>query len=146
MGYLDFKYTSLPPGVVPATPAATGSISLDSDLPFSPSFTFNGSANGTPARSAVSGYFWVRTDDRYSDEDFIDPDNSFATAQPSYSLIHVRLPVSRRARWNATGDLPAGNQPDRRTDRRDGVTSGPKLSQITYKPPRQWVVGVHFRF
>jgi hypothetical protein len=29
----------------------------------------------------------------------------------------------------------------------NGVTSGPNGSQIvSYKPPRQWLLGVHFRF
>jgi iron complex outermembrane receptor protein len=144
VGYLDFKYTSLLPGVVPAVPAATGSISLDAELPFSPSFTFNGSAAYSHAVRDF-GYFSVRMDYRYSDEYFIDPDNSFATAQPSYSLVDARVSFTPRA-----GRTELFVQGTNLTDEAivaNGVTSGPNGSQIvTYKPPRMWVVGVHFRF
>ena len=144
VGYLDFEYTSLLPGVVPAVPAATGSISLDADLPFSPSFTFNGSAVYARPVGGL-GYFSVRTDYRYSDKYYIDPDNSFATAQPAYSLIDARVAFTPRAGRteiflqgiNLTDEAVVAN----------GVTSGPNGSQIvSYKPPRQWIVGAHFRF
>ena len=144
IGYLDFKYTSLLPGVVPAAPAPTGSISLDAKLPFSPEFTFNSSASYSRATGSI-GYFSVRADYRYSDEYFIDPDNSFATMQPAYHLFDARVaftPRSGRTELflqgiNLTNEAIVAN----------GVTSGPNGSQIvSYKPPRQWVAGVHFRF
>ena len=144
VGYLDFKYTSLLPGVVPAVPAATGSISLDADLPFSPTFTFNGSATYARPVSDI-GYFSVRADYRYSDEYFIDPDNSFATSQPSYSLFDARVSFTPRA--GRTEIFVQGTNLTDEAIVANGVTSGPNGSQIvTYKPPRQWVVGVHFRF
>ncbi len=65
LGYLDFKYTSLLPGVVPAAPAPTGSISLDAELPFSPKFTFNGAVDYAVAIGRA-GYLTLRADYRYS--------------------------------------------------------------------------------
>ena len=75
LGYLDFKYTSLLPGVVPPAPAPTGSISLDAELPFSPKFTFNGAVDYAVAMGRV-GYLTLRADYRYSAKYYIDPDNS----------------------------------------------------------------------
>jgi iron complex outermembrane receptor protein len=144
VGYLNFKYTSLLPGVVPAAPAATGSISLDSKLPFSPAFTFNGTAVYAHALGSL-GSFSLRGDYRFSDKYFIDPDNSPATSQPSYSLIDARVAFAPRGGrteffvqgMNLTDEAIVAN----------GVTSGPNGSQIvTYKAPRQWVIGAHFRF
>lgn len=144
LGYLDFEYTSLLPGVVPATPAPTGSISLDSELPFSPKFTLNGTVDYAVAMGRL-GYLTLRTDYRYSDEYFIDPDNSFRTAQPAYGSVDVRAGVTPRAGrievfiqgTNLTNEAVIAN----------GVTSGPNGSQIvTYKPPRQWTSGIRVRF
>ena len=144
IGYLDFKYTSLLPGVVPPAAAPTGSISLDAELPFSPSFTFNGSA--AYARTAGNiGYFSARFDYRYSDEYFIDPDNSFATMQPAYGLVDARVGFTPRA--GRTEIFVQGTNLTNEAIVANGVTSGPNGSQIvSYKPPRQWVVGAHFRF
>ncbi len=129
---------------MPAVPAATGSISLDAELPFSPTFTFNGSATYARPVSDI-GYFSVRADYRYSDEYFIDPDNSFATSQPSYSLFDARVSFTPRA--GRTEIFVQGTNLTDEAIVANGVTSGPNGSQIvTYKPPRQWVVGVHFRF
>jgi iron complex outermembrane receptor protein len=144
VGYLDFHYTSLLPGVVPAVPAATGSISLDAELPFSPSFTFNGGASYA-LRAGAAGYFSLRADYRYSDEYFIDPDNSFATMQPAYSLFDARVGFTPRA--GRTEIFVQGTNLANEAVVANGVTSGPNGSQIvSYKPPRQWVVGAHFRF
>jgi iron complex outermembrane receptor protein len=144
VGYLDFKYTSLLPGVVPATPVPTGSISLDAELPFSPSFTFNGSATYAHAMGRI-GYFSVRTDYRYSDNYFIDPDNSPATSQPAYSLVDARVSVMPRS--GRTEVFVQGTNLTNEAVVANGVTAGANGSQIvTYKPPRQWVIGVHFRF
>ena len=144
LGYLDFEYTSLLPGVVPAAPAPTGSISLDAELPFSPKFTFNGTADYAVAMGRI-GYLALRADYRYSDKYYIDPDNSFATAQPAYGALDARVAVTPRAGrfevflqgTNLTNEAIIAN----------GVTSGPNGSQIvTYKPPRQWTSGVRVRF
>jgi iron complex outermembrane receptor protein len=144
VGYLDFKYTSLLPGVVPPAPAATGSINLDSELPFSPSFTFNGAATYAAALRDVA-YFSVRMDYRYSDEYFIDPDNSPATSQPAYSLVNARVAVMPRN--GKTEFFVQGTNLTNEAIVANGVTSGPNGSQIvSYKPPRQWLLGVHFRF
>jgi iron complex outermembrane receptor protein len=130
--------------VVPATPAATGSISLDAELPFSPSFTFNGSAAYARPVSDI-GFFSVRSDYRYSSEYFIDPDNSFATAQPAYHLFDTRVAFTPRA--GRTEFFVQGTNLTNESIVANGVTSGPNGSQIvSYKPPRQWVLGVHFRF
>jgi iron complex outermembrane receptor protein len=143
-GYLDFKYTSLLPGVVPATPAPTGSISLDAELPFSPKFTLSGNAAYACPVGRL-GYLSVRTDYKYSDKYFIDPDNTFATAQPAYGTIDFRTAVIPRASHveifvqgtNLTNEAVIAN----------GVTSGPNGSQVvTYRPPRQWSAGLLVRF
>jgi iron complex outermembrane receptor protein len=143
-GYLDFEYTSLLPGVVPATPAPTGSISLESELPFSPKFTVNASVDYAVAMGRI-GYLTLRTDYRYSDKYFIDPDNSPRTAQPAYSLIDVRAAVTPRAgRFDV---FIQGTNLSNEAVVANGVTSGPNGSQIvTYRPPRQWSSGIRVRF
>ena len=144
MGYLDFKYTSLLPGVVPPAAAPTGSISLDSELPFSPAFTFNTAATYAAALGDLA-FFSVRMDYRYSDRYFIDPDNSPATSQPAYHLVNLRAGVMPRN--GRTEFFVQGTNLTNEAIVANGVTSGPNGSQIvSYKPPRQWVVGVHFRF
>ncbi len=144
LGYLDFWYTSLLPGVVPATAAATGSISLDAQLPFAPKLTLNGSASYTvPVGSA--GFLSVRGDWKHSSKYYIDPDNSFATAQPDYDTFDARVAVTPRS-----GKLELFVQGTNLTNQAivaNGVTSAPNGSQIvTYKPPRQWTSGIRFRF
>jgi iron complex outermembrane recepter protein len=144
IGYLGFEYTSLLPGVVPAAPAPTGSISLDAKLPFSPKFTFNGTIDYAVTMGRV-GYLTLRTDYRYSDMYFIDPDNSSGTAQPAYSMIDMRAALTPRAGrfevfiqgTNLTNEAVIAN----------GVTSGPNGSQmVTYRAPRQWTSGIRVRF
>jgi iron complex outermembrane receptor protein len=144
LGFLDFKYTSLLPGVVPAAPAPTGSISLDAELPFSPKFTFNGTVDYAVAMGRV-GYLTLRADYRYSAKYYIDPDNSSNTAQPAYSQIDMRAGVTPR-----TGRIELfvhGTNLSNEAVVANGVTSGPNGSQIvTYKPPRQWLSGLRFKF
>ncbi len=144
LGFLDFEYTSLLPGVVPATPAATGSISLASTLPFSPRLTMNAHA-AYVAPLGGAAYLSLRADYKYSSEYFIDADNSPATAQPAYSTFDGRIAVTPRS-----GRLEVFVQGANLTNEAivaNGVTSGPNGSQIvTYKPPRQWSSGLRVKF
>ncbi len=144
LGLLDFEYTSLLPGVVPAAPASTGSISLASQLPFSPKATMNAGVAYSFAVGRV-GFMSLRSDYKYSGKYYIDPDNSFGTAQPAYHTIDARAAVTPRSGKielfvqgvNLTNEAIVAN----------GVTSGPNGSQIvTYKPPRQWTSGIRVTF
>jgi iron complex outermembrane receptor protein len=144
IGVLDFKYTALLPGVVPAVPAPTGSISLDAELPFSPRFTFNSTVDYAVALGRA-GYLTMRADYRYSSRYYIDPDNSINTSQPSYGQIDLRAGFTPRA--GRVEVFVQGTNLSNEAIVANGVTSGPNGSQmVTYKPPRQWVSGLRFRF
>ena len=83
--------------------------------------------------------------DEESKQYFIDPDNSFATSQPSYNLFDARVAFTPRA--GRTEIFVQGTNLTDEAIVANGVTSGPNGSQIvTFKPPRMWVAGVHFRF
>ncbi len=144
LGLLDFHYTSLLPGVVPAAPASTGSISLSAQLPFSPKVTMNTGGSYSFAVGAL-GFVSMRADYKYSSKYFIDPDNTLATAQPAYHTVDARVAVTPRSGRlelfvqgiNLTNEAIVAN----------GVTSGPNGSQVvTYKPPRQWTSGLRVKF
>jgi iron complex outermembrane receptor protein len=136
LGYQDFEYTRLAAGV--------SGIALDNQLPFQSELTGNlGISYAIPLGTA--GDLTVRGDYRYSDRYFIDAENTLAVSQAPYDSFDARIawsPVS--GAWelfaqgiNLTDEAIVAN----------GVTSPANNSQIvTYKPPRQYSVGVRVNF
>ena len=124
VGYLDFEYTSLAPGVV--------GITLDRTLPFSPELV---AAFGVQYVFPLGslGDLSVRADYRYSDEYFIDPDNTIAISQPSYETVDARIGYTTAS--GAAEIYVGGTNLTDEAIVANGVNSPPNGSQIvTYKP------------
>ena len=137
IGYQDFELTSLEPGVQLAC-------QLDCKLPFAPELTANLSAAYTFALGAL-GDLTMRLDYKYSDEYYIDADNTEAVAQDAYDWLDGRLGLA--APDGAWEVFVGGTNMTDEPVIANGVTSVPNNSQIvTYKPPRQWYAGIRVSF
>ena len=136
LGYLDFKYTSLDPGVV--------GITLDRTLPFSPELVAAVGAQYVFALGG-SGDLSLRADYRYSDQYFIDPDNTVAIAQDAYDTFDARITYTTAS--GAADIFVGGTNLSDEPIVANGVNSPQNGSQIvTYKPPRQYYAGVRVNF
>ncbi len=137
LGYQEFEFTELRTGVQLAC-------GMDCVLPFAPELTANLSA----AYTLSLGSNWdldMRVDYKYSDNYYIDADNTDAVAQDAYDLVDARVALKPRSGgWelfvsgsNLTNEAVVAN----------GVHSAPNNSQmVTYKPPRQWAAGIRMEF
>jgi len=137
VGYQKFEFTELRPGVQLAC-------GMDCVLPFAPELTANLSAAYTFALGAA----WnldVRVDYKYSDEYFIDADNTRAVGQDAYDAFDGRIALKP-----ASGGWELFVSGSNLTDEAivaNGVHSAPNNSQmVTYKPPRQWAAGIRMEF
>lgn len=137
IGYQDFELTSLEEGVQLAC-------QLECKLPFAPELTANLSAAYTLALGTL-GDLTMRLDYKFSDDYFIDADNTDAVAQDAYDWLDGRIALAA-----PSGDWEVFVGGTNLTDEpviANGVTSVPNNSQIvTYKPPRQWYAGVRVMF
>jgi len=142
LGYSDFKYTSLKPGV--ALGCMVGTDFSNCELPFNPGFTGSFSASYNVPMGSL-GSLTMRGDFAYSDEYFVEIDNIAVVGQDNYSTVDARIAwTAPDSRWdlsiggtNLTNEAVVAN----------GVNATANNSRIvTYKPPRQWYAGVRVNF
>lgn len=137
VGYQEFEFTELREGVQLAC-------GMDCVLPFAPELTANLSA----AYTVALGSDWdldLRVDYKYSDQYFIDADNTAAVGQDSYDWIDARIALKPTSgSWEL---FVSGSNLSDEAVVANGVHSVPNNSQmVTYKPPRQWAAGVRMEF
>jgi iron complex outermembrane recepter protein len=140
IGYTDFEFTSLlpqegPPGM---------SITLDSQLPYTPKLTAAASASYRIDLGAA-GFLTPRADFDYSSGYFVDIPNTQAIAQGRYALINARLAYAPRSlKWEAY--LASTNLANAAIIGSGvyGVSNGSQV--VSYRPPRMIFAGARFNF
>ncbi|HTE42692.1 MAG TPA: TonB-dependent receptor [Steroidobacteraceae bacterium] len=142
LGFTDFEYTSLKPGV--AFGCMAGADYSNCTLPFNPGFTSNFSASYRIPMGDMGG-LTLRGDVTHSDRYFVEIDNVSVVGQDAYDSIDARMA------WNSSDDkwelALGGTNLTNEAIVANGVNATANNSRIvTYKPPRQWYAGVRVNF
>lgn len=141
VGYTDFKFTSLLPQ---EGPPGGMSITLDSQLPYTPKLTAAFAASYRIDLGSA-GLITPRVDLDYSSGYFVDIPNTQAIAQGRYALINARLAYTPRSqKWELY--LASTNLANAAIIGSGvyGVSNGSQV--VSYRPPRMIFAGARFNF
>jgi len=141
VGYTDFEFSSLLPQ---SGPAGMASITLDSQLPYTPKLTAAFSASYRFDLGS-GGFITPRVDLDYSSGYFVDIPNTQAIAQGRFALVNARIAYAPRSlKWEAY--VASTNLANAAIVGSGvyGVSNGSQV--VSYRPPRMIFAGARFNF
>lgn len=137
LGYTDFKYTKLAPGVT--------DITLNTKQPFVPKWTGNASIAYTVPLSAQNS-LELRTDLVYKSRAYLDPTNVVELRQDGYALVNARITFRNGSNgWDISGFVT------NLTDKSylvGGVSAQSSFGHVEgyFGRPREWGITARKRF